>query len=289
MKPLNKKQILPLVKKALREDIASGDITTLSFIPRRTRVKGFIMVEEKGILCGMDIAGWVFKELDKSVKFRKLKKDGALVRRHTKVAEFEGKAFYLLQGERTALNFLGYLSGIATSAWKWRKKLPPNIKILDTRKTRPTLRILEKYATETGGIKNHRLDLSSGILIKDNHYFVIKHTTGDLEILRRQILRARKRYKKEVIMEAHSIREFLKFIGLPVDIIILDNFSMKNIRKCINLRNRRRPSLKLEASGGIKEHNVSWFKNCAVERVSAGRIIHSARFLTLSLEIEKVM
>jgi len=288
MKPLAKNIFLPIVRNALKEDLPNGDITTNSFIPYNVHIRSIIVIEDAGVVCGIDIARCVFQTLNSQIKFKKLKRDGEKVEKHTKVAQVEGKASSILKGERTALNFLGYLSGIATTAWEWTQILP-HIQILDTRKTRPTLRVLEKYAARTGGIKNHRMNLSSGILIKENHHFIIKNTYRHSHLFKEKLYKVKKKYKKEIIIEAHTVEDFINFIHLPVDIIMLDNMSLKEIKKCLQLRKKYNPFVKIEISGGIKKYNAHLFKNLKIDRISIGSIIHSAPFLNVSLEIEKVL
>ncbi len=286
---LDRNKVLPLIRRALREDMSDADITTDSFIPRDIKVEAVVVSKSKGVICGIELLEWVFKEVDEGVEVELLKEEGGVILKNQIVAKIKGRGFLILRAERTALNFLCYLSGIATNAFLWRSKLPRRITLLDTRKTRPTLRLLEKYAVRVGGAKNHRFDLASGILIKENHNFIIKRIYKTKDEFRKLIEEAKKRYKKPVQIEAHSFKEFEEYLSLPVDSILLDNLSVPELKRCLALRKRLRPDLEIEVSGGIKPENLLALKRLNIDRISSGSLIHSAGFLDFSLEFVKIL
>ncbi len=284
---LNKK-ILSLVKEVLKEDCVFKDITTQNFILKDVKVEAFIMAKEEGVLCGIKIAEAVFKEVDESIEFLPLKKDGQIIKKGEKVCQIKGSAFKILPAERTALNFLAHLSGVSTQTRKWIEELKGSkITLLDTRKTTPLLRELEKYAVLTGGAKNHRSNLKEGVLLKENHIFVLKKIKITKEELKKKILKVKKKGKK-VILEAHSLKDFLEFLDVGADIIMLDNFDLASIKKACQLRDKFCPSLKIEVSGGINFKDLKKLKKLPIQRISAGKLTHSAKWLDFSLEVEKV-
>ncbi|RLF26406.1 MAG: carboxylating nicotinate-nucleotide diphosphorylase, partial [Thermoplasmata archaeon] len=225
-----------------------------------------------------------------SIEIILLKKDGQKIKPSQKVALIRGNAHHILSAERTALNFLCHLSGISTLVSLYRRKIPSKITLLDTRKTHPGLRILEKYATFIGGAKNHRFNLSDGILIKENHINILKnlYKKDYLEKLT-QILKNIKRKYKQIIIEAHSPEEAMDFLNLPVDIIMLDNLSQEQIKKIFHVKKTKKSKIKLEISGGINLENLKNIKNLPIQRISIGRLTYGASFLDFSLEVEKIL
>jgi len=282
------KEIFDIVKKALKEDFVSKDITTQSFIPKDVKIKAFIMAKEKGVLCGIKVVEVVFKEIDKNIEFFPLKKDGQSIKRGEKVCQIKGPACKILSAERTALNFLAHLSGISTQTQKWIKELKDSkITLLDTRKTTPLLRNLEKYAVRVGGAKNHRMNLKEAVLLKENHIFILRRIKISKDELKKKILKI-KREGKKVILEAHSLKDFLEFLDVGADVIMLDNFDFDSIKKACQLRDKICPSLEIEVSGNIDFESLKRLKKLPIQRISAGRLTHSVKWLDFSLEIEKV-
>lgn len=282
---LNIEIIDKIIKQALSEDKVNKDITTEFLFPEDRIVKAMIIANKKGVIAGLDIAKRVFYFLDKNIKFQKLKNDGDCVNRGEKVAILEGSLKKIFSGERTALNFLMRLSGIATITKKFLEKVSPyKVKIMDTRKTNPGLRILEKYAVRVGGGFNHRMDLSDGILIKDNHLKNIKFQKLDIKNLVKKI-RDKIPKDMEIEIEVKNIKELKTVLEANPDIIMLDNMPLRKIKEAIKIRNRINKSIQLEVSGGINLNNIRKIALTGVERISVGQITHSYPSLDFSLEI----
>lgn len=282
-----KKEIVAIVKNALREDVCRKDITTGILIPESLRVSAKIVAREKGIVCGMFVSESVFKLLDKGIKFKANFKDGARIKKGDILVKLSGKASAILKGERTALNFLGRLSGISTLTNEFVQKVKSyKVKIFDTRKTTPNLRTLEKYAVRCGKGFNHRFNLYEQVLIKDNHLSVIRCPLSVIS-LKDIVNRVRNNAGgRRVEIEVSTIKEFKEALQAKADIIMLDNFTLNNIKRAVSLRGRRRIP-QLEASGGISLRNVAKIAACSVERISIGALTHSVKSLDISLEISK--
>jgi len=273
--------IKKIVKDALYEDISKKDITTELFIPSSKIVRALIICkEDKVIVCGLDLAKLTFKMLDKDIVFKTKLKDGDLISKGKIVAEIKGKARSILTAERTALNFLSFLSGVATYTYRFKEKTKPyKVKIMDTRKTHPGLRVLEKYAVRIGGGYNHRKTLEEMILIKDNHLKAI----GGIEKLEGMLENIRKMIKsKKIEIEIKNIDEFKIAQILKPDIIMLDNMSLKDIKKIVKLNKEK---IKLEVSGNISLGNIREIAKTGVDMVSVGALTHSVRAVDFSLEV----
>lgn len=270
-----------VVINALKEDIGAGDITTDSLIPADKLIKACILAKEESVVCGLNIAKMSFKLRDKNIKFESLTRDGAFVKKDQKIAFISGKARGILAAERVALNFLAHLSGVSTQTRIFVNAARPyRVKILDTRKTTPGLRALEKYAVRIGGGFNHRFSLSEMVLIKDNHLNIIGGV-GKLDLLDR-------RYRVEI--EVKNLKELKQALTLEPDIIMLDNMSLSDMHKAVNIRNSyslnpRNPAPKLEASGGITLKNIKEVSACGLDMISIGSLTHSVRAIDLSLEV----
>jgi nicotinate-nucleotide pyrophosphorylase (carboxylating) len=279
---LNNKEIIKIIKNALQEDKVREDITSLLLIPERLKVSAKIIAKDEGIICGLPLAQMIFKTIDKNVKFKAKVKDGDRIRKDLCIAYMSGKARAILSAERTVLNFLGRLSGIATLTNKFVEKVKNyNVKIFDTRKTTPTLRLLEKYAVRCGGGFNHRFNLKEAILIKDNHIACLKQK---ISLLKKNIDRNRKKIQKTLEIEVNNLEEFKEALKINPEIIMLDNFTIQNIKKAVALRGRRK-SPELEASGGVNLINIKKIAASGVDRISIGALTHSANSLDFSLEI----
>ena len=273
---MNKILIQAKLKEFLNEDLGYQDITTEG-IYRGERVKAFIKAKEDGILAGLPFAEELFHLLGQ-VEIKVLKKEGESFKAGDILIELEGDAKSILTGERVALNILQRLSGIATTTRKFVEKLEPKgIKILDTRKTTPGFRFFEKYAVRVGGGTNHRFALYDMVLIKDNH----KKVAGSL---REAVKRIREKispvYKIEV--EIENLDELEEALELGVDIVMLDNFSPQEVREAIKLVNGR---CLVEVSGNITLENLEEYAVEGVNFISSGSIIHSSRWIDLSLKI----
>ena len=269
-----------LVKIALAEDVGSGDITTRSIVDSSAVARGVILAKEAGVIAGLEAAKEVFKQVDKKIKFVPRLRDGEMVRKGKVLATVSGPARGILTGERVALNFLQRLSGIATLTNKFKSRIShisSRCSILDTRKTTPGLRALEKYAVKCGGGTNHRMGLYDAILIKDNH---IKITGGIDKAVK--ACKAKKAFKA-IEVEAKTLGQVKKAIKVGVDRILLDNMNLKTLRKAVKLCKKAR--IKTEASGGVNLKIVRAIAKTGVDFISVGALTHSARALDISLKI----
>lgn len=275
------KESLSLIRSALKEDIGRGDLTTDRFIPKDKIINAILLAKEPCVICGLGIVKTVFKIQDKNIKFKPLVKEGGFSKKGEIVARISGKAKGTLTAERVALNFFTHLSGIATKTRKYVAAVKLyKVKIMDTRKTIPGLRFLEKYAVRVGGGYNHRFKLDEMILVKDNHLKII----GGIGKLKR----FGKRYKAEI--EVKNLSEFKAASRLNPDIIMLDNMSAGDIRKAVKIRNNlfnkahhKKP--RLEASGRITLKNVRKIASTGVDMISVGALTHSVDSVDISLEI----
>ena len=278
MKKSEFQKIQKIVKIALEEDLGSGDITSNLTIPEKQKGEGFIIAREKGIITGLEVIKSVFKQIDTGLVFRPLVSDGDKVRPNQKVAQIRGKAKSILAGERTALNFLQRLSGIATLTGEFVVKIRgTKAKILDTRKTTPGLRLLEKYAVKKGGGKNHRQGLYDMILIKDNH---IK-AAGSISAAIGKAMKSKKGLKIEV--ETKNLKEIKEALNFKIDRIMLDNFKPEDLKKAVKLIRSKNKKVEIEASGKVNLHNVRKIALSGVDYISVGALTHSAKALDLSL------
>lgn len=275
-----------MIKAALLEDAAHQDITTLDFIPFSVRVKARIIAKENGVVCGTALAAEVFRVFDRSLAVSVLKKDGHAVKAGETLMTVGGRARSVLSCERLALNFLGYLSGIATQTRQACDAVRrAGVRILDTRKTTPLMRSLEKYAVCAGGGMNHRLNLADQYLVKDNHVFILEKT-GGFESL------ALRRKKVPFEIEVDSLPALEKSLAYCPDIIMLDNFSPAQVRRAVALLKKIFPKKEhrplVELSGGIGPQNIRKYAIKGVDFISLGALTHSAHALDVSLEIVKV-
>ena len=287
---LSSKEIRDLVKRALAEDIGEGDITTKILFPGAKKVKAIILAKEKGAIAGLPIAKLVFKSIDEKVTFIPRVKEGEKVRKNQIVAKITGDCKAILAGERTALNFLSHLSGIATLTARFveqTKSYPA--KIMDTRKTTPNLRLLEKDAVRIGGGKNHRFGLFDGILIKDNHIKsgrLAMTQKFKIQAIKDLIIKAKRKAKKmKVEVEVENYQEARTAITSGADIIMLDNISPKMIKKIIKSAKNLPKKPLFEVSGGINLKNINQFASLGIDRISIGALTHSAPALDLGLNI----
>lgn len=271
-----------LIRLAILEDIGPGDVTSQFFIPKDSRSRGRIVAREPGVVSGVEVAAAVFRAIDRNVAVRILVPDGKAFRRGTTLLAVEGRTRALLSAERVALNFLQRLCGIATLTRRYVDAVRPHpVQVLDTRKTTPGWRLLEKAAVKHGGGVNHRMGLYDQVMVKDNHLLA----AGDLRGLQRGIDRLKTRHSRmQVQIEADSpaqVESFLKLRG--VDKILLDNMSCAQLRKCVKLAAGR---VFLEASGGITLDTIAKVAATGVDAISVGALTHSARALDLALDFE---
>ncbi len=281
--PSNKLQIEEIIDRALAEDLGKGDVTTEALIPGDRQGTGFIVAKKEGILAGINVAKQVFHQADPELKVEVLLEDGARVKPGSKVAKVSGSIASILKAERVALNFLQRLSGIASETNRYVeavKGLP--VRIMDTRKTTPGLRSLEKHAVKAGGGENHRMSLGDGILIKDNHLAALRSQGLNIkEIVAKARQNAPQRLPVEV--EVGTVSEALEAVEAGADIVMLDNMNLEDMRKAVKSIHGR---ALIEASGGITLDNVRAVAETGVDFISIGALTHSARALDISLELE---
>jgi len=325
---VNLEEVGPLIKLALKEDIGSGDITTGATVPAGIKASGRIVAKERGIIAGLAVAELVFEMLESKVtpgaslpvrkrtqtgptkgknniRFKAKVKDGARVRKGQIVAEISGPVRNLLMAERTALNFLQRLSGIATLTAEFVAEVRPcRAKIMDTRKTTPGWRALEKYAVRVGGGYNHRKGLYDGVLIKDNHIKVNKCSSapvlkrkGEIAVIGEMVELARKKVSPgmKIEIEVNNLGELREALQAGADIIMLDNMNVGKMKKAVKIvhspqsivHGDRHPLL--EASGGINLGNVKEVAKTGVDMISIGALTHSAQGLDINLEVSTLI
>ncbi len=266
-----------LIAAAIAEDIGSGDVTSLAVFPPHAMARATIIAKEQGVVAGLPVAKAVFAKADPHVVFIPTLTDGAKVKPMDVLVNLEGRLISLLSLERTVLNFLQHLSGIATLASEFVQAVKgTKAVILDSRKTTPGYRILEKYAVRTGGAQNHRLGLYDMLMVKDNHIQAVKS-------LSLAVRRARQSYPDLLLeVEVDSLEHLKEALSLPVDRILLDNMDVPTIHQAVLLGNKRMP---LEVSGGVTLDNVRQIAETGVDYISVGALTHSAPGLDISLEI----
>ncbi len=281
-----------IVAAALKEDRAKNDITSAFTIRPDSVSTAQIIAKDIGVVCGIDIAVFTFLSLDKNIRFKINKKDGCNFTPRDKILTVKGKTRAILAGERVALNFLSLLSGVATATRVLVDKTSgQNVDILSTRKTVPNLRELQKYAVRIGGGMNHRTSLSDWVLIKDNHLRAtgcVSSKKVDEAKIRALIKKIRKSTKRLVEVEVETINEFLHVARTKPDVIMLDNFSVKDLKIAVKLRNSHFPSIKLEASGGITEKTIRKISLSGVDLISVGALTHSLDAIDFSLKFISV-
>ncbi|RPH49646.1 MAG: carboxylating nicotinate-nucleotide diphosphorylase [Desulfobacteraceae bacterium] len=267
-----------LIQIALEEDIGPGDITTDNAVDPEIKGKGIILAKEPLTLAGLEIAGDVFTFIDSRVACRFLFKEGDDVAGGDIVMEVEGKLRTLLKGERTALNFLQRLSGIATNVRSYVKQLDDrNIRLVDTRKTTPGWRVLEKYAVRVGGAYNHRMGLYDGVLIKDNHIIACGGITKAIERIRDKVS-----HLVKIEVEVSDLTSVKEATAARADIIMLDNMNIDQIKEAAALIGKKAI---IEVSGGITKENLKSFSGTGVDIISVGALTHSSRGVDLSMRI----
>ena len=300
MTDLDKQRVDKIIRFSLKEDIWTGDVTSMSVIDRFMKVDAVIIARQEGIVCGVDIAERVFAAVESDAKFRPLVKDGDRVYPDQEIAFVEGNAQTIMKGERTALNFLGMLSGIATKTRIMVDKvnslvtsLENNVpEIYDTRKTIPLHRYLEKYAVTVGGGVNHRNGLWDMVLIKDNHirtYAMQTKLDSTEKIIKGIIARARKTVQKNIRIEieVETLKECKYALEEKPDVIMLDNMTPETIEKAVKMRREMNLEAKVlfEVSGGITLENIEAYGKVGVDIISTGSITGSIDPIDFSLEI----
>lgn len=316
---LDQDAVVPILAAALKEDVGSKDLTTVSLVSKSEFAKGELIAKAEGVIAGLRVAEWTFERVEPKIGFKPTVQEGQFVFPGKAVAFVEGPARGILIAERVALNFLSRLSGIATLTRAYVKKIQgTSAQIFDTRKTTPTLRFLERYAVVVGGGVNHRMNLGSQVLIKDNHLKVMAsrpstvfsgrkgaggrlagqagRLAGQVEVrgsvLEQAVWKVRKSIPKgsPVEVEVTDLKEFRQALAATADIVLLDNMALSDIQEAVRLRNALRRGRKgvqplLEVSGGVTLNNVRAIADCGVDRISVGSLTHSAPILDVSLEI----
>jgi len=277
MKPaLDQAAVSDLVRRALAEDIGAGDVTTRAIVSSTDRARGVLLAKANLVLAGLDVALEAFRQLDVAIQVTRARDDGDACRAGDVIAEIVGPARTLLMGERTALNFLQRLSGIATRARQFVDVAGGRITVLDTRKTTPTLRALEKYAVATGGATNHRFGLFDAVLIKDNHVRLAGGVAA-------AVARMRDAAPGIVIeVEAQTLDEVDEALAAGAEIILADNMSIDDIREAVARVGGR---AKVEISGGVTLDRMPALAATGADYVSVGALTHSASAVDISFEI----
>lgn len=275
---MNEMKIRKIVRDAIEEDIGTGDITTDNIIEEGEEDKGIITVKENSVVAGLEVAEMVFKKIDPDINFKYLKKDGDEVKEHTQIAEVKGEARSILKGERLALNFLQRISGIATKTSKYVEQVKDyDTRIVDTRKTTPNLRLIEKWAVRLGGGHNHRMGLYDAVLIKDNH---IKSAGGISEAISK--VRDKIPHTVKIEVEVEKLKGVQEALENKADIIMLDNMSLENMAKSVDLIDDKAIT---EASGGITLDNVKDVAETGVDVISVGALTHQIESIDISLDL----
>ncbi len=275
---------LDLIRQALAEDGAEADVTTLSTVPIEERTQANIITRQEGVIAGLAVAVATFRELDQRVSVETLIEDGAVVQPCQVLAHINGPARSVLSAERVALNFLGHLSGIATLTAQCVQALEgTEARILDTRKTTPGLRSLEKEAVRLGGGQNHRFNLSDGVLIKDNHIKAAGSISQAISLARRQASHLLK-----IEVECETLTEVQEALEAGADVILLDNMPVETMRSSVEFIRSASPKVLIEASGSIGTNPVKLAAVAAtgVDFISLGAITHSAPQFDVSLEFD---
>lgn len=276
-----------LVQMALEEDLDNaGDLTSQAIIPATRTVTAAFVTRARGVLAGLPAVALVVEEVDPKLTLRPLKEDGAFVEPGDQVATVAGSIRSLLTVERTALNFLQRLSGIATLTHRYVSAVEGlRVQILDTRKTTPGWRRLEKYAVRCGGGRNHRMGLYDGILIKDNHLAALGGGTTSVDIA---IQKAREvlRHPMTLEIEVDSLEQLNRALACFPNVVLLDNMSLEQLREAVRRRDTQTPAVHLEASGGVTLDNVRAIAETGVDRISVGALTHSAPALDIGLDYE---
>lgn len=268
-------QISEIIRLALEEDLGSGDLTTRYLDLDPDSATAYMIAKAEGIIAGIEVAKEVFRTVDKDLKITIYRKDGDKVNIGDEILRVEGRPESILQAERTALNFLQRLSGIASQTKRMVNKLEgTNTRLLDTRKTTPLLRNLEKYAVRVGGGYNHRHGLYDMIMLKENHIRAIGGISKGVE----KVQQSNATYKVEV--EVTNLEELEEAVNAKADRVMLDNMSLKDIRAAVKKYGKK---IELEVSGGITEENIASFAKTGVHYISSGAMTHSYKSLDISL------
>jgi nicotinate-nucleotide pyrophosphorylase (carboxylating) len=275
--------VMRLIELAIEEDLGRGDATTLAVIPPGTKAAAHLVARQRLTVAGLEVAAAVFHRIDPSIAIDTQVPDGAEASPGARIATYRGSAAALLAGERTALNFLQRLSGVATLARAFTAAAQgTSLRITDTRKTTPGFRLLEKYAVCLGGGRNHRFDLGSGVLIKDNHVAIAGSVT---EAVRRA--KGRVPHSLNIEVEVDTLAQLDEALDAGVAIVLLDNFSAADLEKALARVRTAQPRPLVEVSGGVTLARIPELARLGVDLVSVGALTHSAPAVDLALDIEE--
>jgi nicotinate-nucleotide pyrophosphorylase (carboxylating) len=276
--PYNSKLVDRILENALDEDIGPGDLTTLAIVDPEITGEARLLAKEELVLAGMEFFSRVFSLLDPGIEVESTFHDGDVVQDGTCIARVKGSMRGILSGERTALNFLQHLSGIATLTRRYvEKTYPAEVRVIDTRKTTPGLRLLEKYAVRVGGGSNHRFGLFDGILIKDNHIVTAGSISRAVERVKAHVP-----HTVRIEVEVMDTKGLEEAISTGADAVLLDNMSLEEMSSAVPIAGGR---VLLEASGGVTLESIGEIAKTGVDLISVGAITHSARSVDISLEV----
>lgn len=268
-----------VIRKALLEDLHYGDVTTDLLIPADQVVEAQVIIKEPGVLCGMELIALVFNQLDPTVLVECHYQDGSYLDQKLCVATIKGRARAVLKGERTMLNLIQHMSGIATQTKKYVEAVEgTTVKVVDTRKTTPNLRALEKYSVLVGGGKNHRFNLSESIMMKDNHIEAAGSITKAVECVKQQI-----GHTMKIEVEVETLEGLVEAIEAGADIVMLDNMSVQTMSEAVKIAKKR---VILEASGGVTLETIRSIAMTGVDVISVGALTHSVKALDFSMKIK---
>lgn len=288
---IDKRKVEEIVRMALKEDVGPKDVTTSAVVPKELSIKAHIISKAEGVICGLPVCEKVFNVLDENTRFKPQLEEGSVIHEGKAIAYLEGNAAHILTGERVALNFLSHLSGIATKTRSFVNKVGSlSTKILDTRKTTPGMRYLEKYAVSVGGGYNHRTGLWDQVLIKDNH-IAIRDLASHGKKLESLIKDTRSKIQKniKIEIEVNSLKDFEAALRGRPDIVMLDNMTLEDAKKAVKIRNKIGKYPLIEVSGNITLKNVADYAACGVDRISIGSLTHSVNSVDISLEVDAAL
>ncbi len=275
----HEKIVEDIINRAILEDVGMGDVTSENLISPSHTSEGYILAKEDGVLAGLKVAQMVFSKIDESLEFKGIIEDGQEMKKGDRIAKVIGPTLSILKGERVALNFLQRMSAIATKTRKYVNLVKDlGVRVTDTRKTTPNLRILEKYAVTVGGGSNHRMGLYDAVMIKDNH---IAAAGSIVEAVKK--VRASIPHTMKIEVEVENFEEVEEAVSSGADIIMLDNMGVELMKKCVEYINGRAI---VEASGGVTEKNIREVAGTGVDVISVGALTTKIDSLDISLEIE---
>ncbi len=277
---LNISSLKKRIKQTLKEDIKVSDITSESIFGARDSQKAYLIAKQNGVIAGMELATLICNCVDEKLKFKPCVKDGTVVKKSVKIASISGKTISILKAERTLLNFVQHLSGIATKTYEFVKLVEnTGVKIYDTRKTLPLWRDIQKYAVTVGGGYNHRMGLYDAVMIKDNHITAAGSITNAVNLVKK----SKKKYDF-LEVETKNLKEVKEAYGIGVDRIMLDNMTLKQMKRSVDwIRKQSLPHPLIEASGGVNLNSVKGIAQTGIDYISVGSLTNSPGILDISM------